>query len=219
MKLYILILTVLFSLNLFAQKTISVELLSEDKLPKEFRFKGKIKTAVRFIDKLGDNIVITTETGIYPTTNLSSQYGSDVSSDAEIYAYHFLIKNDSLIQLWKVYDFISDCPVDIEATFLKNTFQVTDLNNDGVAEIWLMYRKVCHGDVSPFDMKIIMYQGRQKFAIRGQNKVYVSTDKNGKEEYAGGDYKYDQAFAEQKDFLEFAKKMWNENMMYKWGED
>lgn len=129
-------------------------------------------------------------------------------------AFHFILTTDSTKLTWKVYDFIKDCPVDIEASFINNTFKVTDLNNDGVAEVWLMYKTVCHGDVSPCDMKIIMYQGQQKFAIRGQNKVQVS-DK----EFYGGDYKFDKAFADgPKEFLEFAKNLWTKNIMQKWGE-
>ncbi len=46
-----------------------------------------------------------------------------------------------------------------------------------------MYKTVCHVDVSPCAMKIIMHQGKQKFAIRGRNKVKVSET-----ETEGGEY-------------------------------
>ena len=42
-----------------------------------------------------------------------------------------------------------------------------------------MYKTVCHVDVSPCDMKIIMYQGGQKYAIRGKNKVFYGTWESG----------------------------------------
>ncbi|HRI34938.1 MAG TPA: hypothetical protein PLD02_14410, partial [Saprospiraceae bacterium] len=133
-------------------------------------------------------------------------------ADAELFTYHYLVKGDIAFQTWRVYDFISDCPVDIEAKFVKNSFQVTDLNQDGIGEIWILYKIVCHGDVSPCDMKIIMYHGQQKYAMRGQNKVQIS-DK----EFYGGDYKFDKAFNYgPKEFLEFAKKLWDENIMQTW---
>ena len=88
-----------------------------------------------------------------------------------MYYKNTIFQNNQVIQTWKVYDYIDDCPVDIVASFVKNTFKITDLDNNGVAEIWLMYKTVCHGDVSPSEMKIIMYQGNQKFAMRGENKV------------------------------------------------
>lgn len=203
-------LTLLCSMTACGQGQITTTNLDINKLPKGIKFTGKIKTAVRWNDKSGDNIVLTTETG--ETINKTAP--SDDYRDAALYAYHFIVNNDSTYLTWKVYDFIKECPVDIEANFIKNTFQVTDLNNDGVAEVWLMYKTVCHGDVSPCDMKIIMYQGQQKYAIRGQNKVQVS-DK----EFYGGEYKFDKAFADgPKEFLEFAKKMWSKNIMQRWGE-
>lgn len=75
-----------------------------------------------------------------------------------------------------------------------------------------MYKTVCHGDVSPCDMKIIMYQGTQKFAMRGQNKVKIS-----KNESIGGKYTFDKAFIEApKSFTNFALTLWNTNVVQKW---
>lgn len=209
-------LTLASSLTSFGQRQISVQQLELSQLPERIKLEGNVYNAVRYSDNLGDNIVITTQTGVYHSKKFKHE---NEGADAELFAYHFLIKNDSAVQTWKVYDYISDCPVDLEATFIKNTFQVTDLNNDGVAEVWLMYKTVCHGDVSPCDMKIIMYQGKQKFAMRGQNKVFMGTDSNGVDQFIGGDYKYDVAFANgPKAFLVFARKLWENNIMQKWGE-
>jgi hypothetical protein len=210
-KPFILLLTVFVSLTVFGQGQISIKQLDLTKLPKGIKYEGKIKTAVRWVDSLGDNIAILTETGIYQSNKFKHE---NDGRDAELFAYHFIEKDNSAFQIWQVYDFISDCPVDIEAKFIKNSFQVTDLNNDGVSEIWIMYKTVCHGDVSPSDMKIIMYQGKQKYVLRGQNRVQVSN-----KEFYGGNYKFDKAFADgPKDFLEFAKKLWNKNIMQTWGE-
>lgn len=198
----------LFPLTILAQGSIKVTLIDKSKLPAGIKFPGKLKQAIRWTDQSGDNIVVTTETGIY--TNPKFKHESD-GSDAELYAFHYNI-GDSIQQIWKVYDFISDCPVDLEASFVKNTLQVTDLNNDGVGEIWIVYRTVCHGDVSPSDMKIIMYQGKQKFAMRGNTKVQV-----GEKEFVGGEYKFDAAFAAAPGaFRDFALKLWNKNIMQTW---
>lgn len=210
-KLLFYLLTLFFSLTVFGQGQISIKQLDLTKLPKGIKYEGNIKTAVRWVDSLGDNIAILTETGIYNSKKFKHE---NDGSDAKLFAYHYIVKGDSAAQTWRVYDYISDCPVDIEAEFIKNSFQVTDLNKDGVSEIWIMYKMVCHGDVSPCDMKIIMYHGQQKFAVRGQNKVQFS-DK----EFYGGDYKFDKAFSEgPKEFLEFAKKLWDKNIMQTWGE-
>lgn len=210
MKIGINLLTLLCSMAAFGQGQINTTNLATNNLPNGIKFSGNIKTAVRWTDKLGVNIVITSETG--ETINKTAP--SDDFRDAALYAYHFIVDKDSTYLTWKVYDFIKECPLDMEANFVKNTFQVTDLNNDGDAEVWLMYKTVCHGDVSPCDMKIIMYQGQQKFAMIGQNKVQVSDT-----EFNGGDYKFDNAFIDgPKTFRDFAKKLWDKNIMQTWGE-
>ena len=210
-KLFFIVLTAFVSLTVFGQEQISVSQLDLTKLPKGIKYEGKIKSAVRWFDSLGDNVVILTETGIYRSKKYTHE---NDSRDAELFAYHFIVKNDSASLAWRVYDFISDCTESIEASFIKNSFQVTDLDSNGVAEIWLMYKTVCHGDVSPCTMKIIMYQGNQKFAMRGENKVCVGIDDKGNYLYHGGEYKFDLAFANgPKAFLEFAKKLWNKNIM------
>jgi hypothetical protein len=168
-------------------------------LPKGITYKGEFKDGIRYFDKSGEHIVIITETGEYRR----NEYGND----AELFAYNFAVNEDNTIkQIWKVYDFYQECPVDIAANFVENTFQITDLNNDGIAEIWLVYIIGCKGDVSPWDMKIIMYEGNQKFAMRGKQK-------NVAEEWIfGGEYKFDSAFDNgAKVFRDFAKKLWNEN--------
>lgn len=214
--LFILIILSFCSHSAFSQNQFLLTKIETNKIPKEIKYEGKIKFAVSWVDSLGHNIVILTETGVYQSKKFKHECDG---RDAELFAYHFIMKNDSAFQTWKIYDFISDCPVDIEAKFIKNTFQVTDLNHDGFAETWIMYKTVCHGDVSPFDMKIIMYERQQKFAMRGQNKVFGGIDDKGTKHYEGGTYKYDNAFAEgHKEFLGFAKKMWDNNIMQTWGD-
>jgi hypothetical protein len=201
-------LTLLCSMTAWGQGQITTTNLDTNKLPNGIKFTGKIKTAVRWTDKSGDNFVITTETGEMAS---KKEEPTDDFREAALYAYHYIVGKDSTILTWTVYDFIKDCTFDIVASFIKKTFQVTDLNNDGVAEVWLMYKTVCTSDVSPCDMKIIMYQGQQKYAMRGQNKVQYS-DKD----FLGGEYKFDNAFnVGAKEFREFAIQLWDKNIIHK----
>lgn len=210
------VLLTLNSISSIGQKQISVNQLDIDKLPKGINYEGEIKTAVSWVDKQGENIIILSETGIYESKKFTHENNG---GDAELFAYHFIVKEKVAIQTWKIYDFISDCPVDIEAKFIKNVFQITDLNNDGVGEVWVMYKTVCHGDMSPLNLKIIMYQGKQKFALRGESKILLEIDKKGIKHYDGGEYKFDKAFKEgPKEFLEFAIKIWKKNVVQELGE-
>ena len=189
------------------QNKIIINKIDVNKIPIEIKYNGKIKSAITWNDKLGKNFVLTCETGEFETKNSENN-----GRDSQIYAYHFILSKNIIKQNWIIYDYIKDCPVDIEASFLKNTLYITDLNNDGIGEIWIMYKIVCHGDVSPCEMKIIMYQGKQKLAMRGQNRVKVS-DK----EYYGGNYTFDKAFNEASNYYkDYAKKLWNKNINEKW---
>ena len=182
-----------------------------DSLPKQLVYEGKVKEAINWADKEGKHIAIITETGIY----VSEKFGHDNDgADAEIFAYHYLLneKTDRYELKWKIYDYISDCPVDIAANFIENTFKVTDLDNNGIHEVWVMYQKVCHGDVSPFEMKVIMYEGNTKYAMRRENKIQLSDN-----ESFGGEYKFDNNFTKGKNvFREYARKIWSDNIMVKW---
>ena len=194
-------------IKVVGQNKIIITKIDGNKIPKEIKYNGKIKSAITWNDKLGENFVLTCETGEFETKNSEND-----GRDSEIYAYHFIQSKNIIKQNWKLYDYIKDCPVDIEASFLKNTLNVTDLNNDEIGEIWIMYKIVCHGDVSPCEMKIIMYQGKQKLAMRGENRVKVS-DK----EYYGGNYTFDKAFNEApRYYRDYAKNLWNKNINQKW---
>lgn len=190
-----------------AQNELKPVRLLAAKLPAGIKYTGKIKEAVRYTDSLGDNIVVTTETGETP----NKSYPTD-ARDAALYAYRYEINGDSVKRIWRVYDFIENCPLDIEASFIENTFSITDLNKNGVAEVWLMYTTVCHGDVSASTMKVIMYEGTQKFAMRGRNKVRITETR-----YDGGEYTFDLAFSNgPKEFRDFALKLWNQNLKPRW---
>lgn len=196
------------SLFVSAQEKVKLTKLTKSELPKGISYKGTLKEAVRWTDESGVNLVITCET----EEAVSKTAPSEDYREKYLFAHHYLLFEDSISQTWKVIDYIKECPLDIAADFVENTFQVTDLDKDGIAEVWMMYLITCTGDVSPVEMKIIMYEGSQKFAMRGHNKVEYPQG-----EFMGGDYKFDKAFNLGPEvFRNFAKKLWNTNVMAKW---
>lgn len=202
MRAIIIIILSITSLSSLAQ--IKTAKLAANSIPKGITYVGQIKNAVQWTDSLGHNIVLTTETG-----ETAGKNNEGDSRDAALYAYHYLVKGDSIVQDWKLYDFIKDCPVDINASFVKNSFAVTDLNKNGKGEVWLMYKTTCHGDVSPSNMKIIMYEDNKKHAVRGTSKVKVS-----EKDYTGGEYSFDEAFKKvSPPIREYAKQLWKKNIM------
>jgi hypothetical protein len=64
-------------------------------------------------------------------------------------------------------DGIKTCPFDITAAFIKDAVTVTDLDKDGIPEIKIQYATACRSDVSPADMKLLLYENGEKYALRG----------------------------------------------------
>src|SRR5690606_30563984 len=133
------LLTLLCSLPAYSQGQITTNNLDTSNVPKEIKFKGKIKTAARWTDQSGDHIVITTETGETKSENAPS----DDCRDAALYAYHYIIDKDSTYLIWKVHDFIKQCPAVIEPNLIKTIFKETILNNNGVRKVGLRYKTPC----------------------------------------------------------------------------
>lgn len=203
---------VICSFNLCGQKTYKLNYLAADKLPKGIKYEGDIfNDVVMWNDSFGKNIVITSESGVYESKDSTLEFRE---RNSDIFAYHYIIRNNKIYQNWRLIDFVKNCQFDIIAKFIEKAFQVTDLNQNGIPEIWIMYKMNCTSDVSPSEMKLIMYEGKKKFAIRGQNKVQLGIDENGQNEYIGGEYKIDNAFKYGPTyFLKFAIKLWDRNVI------
>lgn len=177
--------------------------LDSSNIPKKIKYFGHIINAVKWTDSLGLNYVITTE-----IDSIQGKPASiDDNRDASLSAYHFVVNGDSPKLFWKVYDFNKECPVDLDLYFIDKTFAVTDLDKNGIAEVWIMYKNYCHGDVSPVPTKIIMYEGNTKYALRGESKVNDM----------GGNYTLDDNFRKGNViFKQYAEKLWSQNKNEKW---
>lgn len=194
---------------LFSQNKIKVLNTTLSKLPVLSDHKGKIKDHIHWTDTEGEHTIIICETGVTPSKNSTADMESN---EASVYAYKYTVKDGTISLNWKIQDFVRDCPFDITATFVKNTLQVTDLDDDGIAEVWVMYKVTCRSDVSPCNMKIIMYEGSDKYAMRGENKVTAGDDT-----FIGGEYKFDEAFdTAPKSFRNFAINIWDANILENW---
>ena len=173
-------------------------------VPSEIIYSGKIITGKRWTDKNGENIIILTKTEPKRVKAKQPDF-EDYVWESEIFAYQFVKTNDTFTQLWKINDFIKDCPFDLTLDFIPNSLSVTDLDKNGIAESTVLYKMACRSDVSPSDMKLIMHEGDNKYALRGTMLVVEQDNKY------GGDYKIDKSFdSAPASFLDYAKKQWNE---------
>lgn len=199
--------------NLPAQSQLKVKEIENSELPTDIQYEGNVIQILKWKDQLGDNLSMITTSGIYYT---AGDYEDSENANSKLYGYHFIIRNDSVFQNWKVYDFVVDCGLDIGSFFIPNTFQVTDLDQNGIAEIWMVYQQTCRSDVSPLEMKIIMYEGKKKYALRGENKISMGLEDDNTETFYGGEYSISSNFSNgPKVFFKHAKQLWKENMLFR----
>src|SRR4030095_6986691 len=73
-------------------------------------YEGKIVAMAKWNDKLGDNILFITETEVKSS-------GGD-NRHKELLVYHYITSRNENKLLWKINDFIKDCPVDITLQYI-----------------------------------------------------------------------------------------------------
>lgn len=166
------------------------------KVPEDINYQGSVVAMAKWDDKLGSNIVFITET---------AENSNEDNRSKELYGYHYLTDNSENVQLWKINDFVKDCPVDLTLEYLDKSLVITDLDKNGIGESCFLYKMSCKGDVSADDMKLIMHEDKNKFAIRGSMNLLM----NGKE-LEKGSMKVDPSFGNApEEFLDYAMKQWN----------
>mgnify|MGYP001348902598 CR=1 FL=1 len=174
------------------------------KLPASVKYDGRIVGGARWEDKNGVNVVIVTET---------EEKTSGDNRSKELFGYQFILDGENAKQVWKINDFIKDCPVDVMLSLIPKSLTVTDINKNGIGESTFLYRMSCKGDVSPDDMKLIMHEGEAKYPIRG-SMIQVMDGKK-----YGGEMKVDAAFDKAPSGLfAYAQEQWKKFETEKIGE-
>ncbi len=162
------------------------------------KISGSIVKVAPYADATGNNLVLLAETDIIET--------GEGKRSKELSAYRYRLDKDGTIkEVWRVRDYVRDCDLDaMTASFITDAFHITDLDNSGTVEVWMPYVLQCAGDPGPMTMKIIMYQGTLKHAVRGETRSRVEAN-----EFAGGDYTLDEEFAVRPaQFVDFARELW-----------
>lgn len=190
-----------------SHSSLKIDTISYDEIPKEIDFRGTVVEALRWNDKLGENILIQSLSGWFPWKDYDSiDSTSYMKQDKwEIFAYLFQKKKGEKTykRIWKLYDYNKCYGVDWYAGFIRKGTTITDLDNNGISEISMPYVLVCRGDVSPGDMKIIMYEGNTKYAIRGETEFCHLNNPY------GGDYELSDNLGTKDVFKKFLLRRWS----------
>ena len=166
------------------------------KVPDDIKYSGSVVAMTKWDDKLGSNILFITET---------SENSNEDTRSKELFGYHYISDNSGNVQLWKINDFVKDCPVDLTLEYIDRSLVITDLDKNGIGESSFLYKMSCKGDVSSDDMKLIMHEDKNKYAIRGSMDLKM----NG-QELEKGSMKADPSFDKAPpEFFEYARKQWN----------
>jgi hypothetical protein len=187
-------------------------------LPREIHYKGKVVAGARWLDKEGENLLLLCETGFFkspvPPNSKKNPYG-ERGWAAALHGYHYVKVKGQHRLLWKLDDFVEICPYDLDLTFLPHSLTITDLDHNGIAESTFLYKLGCRSDVSPVQLKLIMHEGKAKYAIRGETMVPTANP----QQKLGGRKIIDPAFHHApKVFLDHALQQWHAFVEEKFGE-
>ncbi len=191
-----------------SSQSITIDTLYYDEIPKYLDFRGSVVEALKWKDNDGEHILIQTVTGHFVWKDYEKGSTDYMLQDkAEIYAYLFTQKKGEkkYRKTWKIYDYNECFGVDWFAGFIPKATTITDIDNDGIAEISIPYVLICRGGMDPGTMKIILYEGNTKYAMRGSTMIC-----KGDHPY-GGEYKPSDNLKDQKLFKTFLKQHWDRN--------
>ena len=171
---------------------------------------GNVVKAIYLKDAAGSGVVFFADSGPQvtkqpPPPGISPEsMAATASRDLQAVRYSTWPKDQRAIKLWQVHDYIHDCIASLEAEFSLKHIRVTDLDRNGLAEVWIPYSMTCHGDVSPRRLKIIMYEGSKKLAVRGEELLRIPG------EVYGGRATLSAPAGTPKSIIDYAKALWKE---------
>jgi hypothetical protein len=208
----------LAAVALFAVSTVTAPALADDipetfqsdtsgALPPGLDFKtvtgkdaGKVERVVSWNEGDGAHVAV------FASTEKEGQKGGENWYSKVLYVTTFQVRDGKYTLVRAVKEAVQPCQFDLTARFLDASVSLTNIDEDDQGELTFAYVTTCTSDVSPLSMKLLMLEGKTKYALRGESRVHL-----GDEEYMGGEFKPDFKGAP-KGFLEHAKRVWSANV-------
>jgi len=182
---------------------ISNKIDQRDLTRKHIAVTGQFVSALRVHDVGGQHILLLTSI----SGPSHAQPNPQRNERTDLRATYYDKAGPKWTEEWNIKDFV-DCPgLDSSATFFVNNVTVTDLNSDGVAEVTVPYKMFCGGGVDTDTVKVILRQGAEKYAIRGESLVRIP----GQQAF-GGSYTADKDLSLPKNaaFKKHLTEIWNQ---------
>ncbi len=177
--------------------------INKDDVSKDL-YKGEWETGEKWTDKNGENILVVS----IVTKEKEEKADSPSSLTKEIHFYHYVITNGKSKLIREVKDYENNCIFDNRLRLAEGSISITDLDKDNYAEICFVYFLGCTSELSPDNMKLILLENGDKYAIRGNTYV--------KEFSIGGETNVDGNFKKgPEDFLALARMKWDSYQTHK----
>ena len=147
---------------------------------------GKLVRALHITDGAGEHfLVLSSQTGP------SHRQPEEADARTDLVAGYYSRGPSRWVREWAIMDGV-DCPVlDHHALFFPGHVTVTDLDQNGMAEVTVAYKLFCGGGIDDDDLKVILRQGAQKFAMRGRTRSVMPGG-----ETSGGEAAYDRLLSQ-----------------------
>ncbi|MCR5259133.1 MAG: hypothetical protein K6E40_13370 [Desulfovibrio sp.] len=134
--------------------------VAEDQTMAGWPVKGKVESVTPVQDRLGNGFIV--------YSKFSEQSDEPFGVTETVHAYRFNGEGRGLSKIWQINDGVELCGCDgVGASFAEGMPTVTDLDGNGLKEVWTAYFYTCQSEGVADDFKIIMYEGRKKYAMRG----------------------------------------------------
>ncbi|HUS65362.1 MAG TPA: hypothetical protein VMZ28_12505 [Kofleriaceae bacterium] len=121
---------------------------------------------MRWTDKNGPNVAVLIH---------QVEDGGDVTN-RRLWAFHYIDGPPPPRILRKVQDKVESCAFDNNAHFIDDSLEVTDVDADGLAEVWFAYQLGCTSDVSPLPLKLLVIENGEKYILRGTTMKGAPTE-------------------------------------------
>lgn len=139
---------------------------------------------------------------VLSSTDRSTKAGVSRQLFAQVYAVPRPGAKPKQVRLVK--DAVTNCQLDLTASFVQGSVAFDDVDGDGTAEVAFAYDLGCDATERPTPRKLIILEGAAKFALRGNGRGKTLDGAP-----AGGDYKAD-AFKGQEAIGTWAEAHWNQ---------
>ena len=138
--------------------SLHVRPVTEAQLPAGLYRRGQLATAVRWADRQGQHLfAVSTQGRGRPT------HDDNDGLRGSILLQRYQLPADTLGDGWQYTLQPRLCRPDQEIPLLRGSLKVTDLNRDGIGEVWVVYYDQCRPNGPGSSRRLLMFQGQQTY--------------------------------------------------------